>query len=107
MTTTGDHFAHLIDGSLVNPAEDFAVINPATGAPFARCPAASRDHVGRAVAAAERAFRSDWARDDAGRRAALARIGDVLMAEADALGRLVCREQGRPLTQAIAEVFGA
>jgi acyl-CoA reductase-like NAD-dependent aldehyde dehydrogenase len=35
-------FAHLIDGELVAGRRHFDVVNPATGAPFAQCPDATR-----------------------------------------------------------------
>src|SRR6185369_7285231 len=84
----------------------FVVINPAIGAAFAQCPQASAADVDRAVAAAACAFGGDWPRDLARRRAVLNEMSAAVMAQAEPLGRLVCLEQGRPLTQAVAEVFG-
>ena len=51
-----DAFTHTIDGRGVPSASSFDVINPATGAVFARCPDASRAQLDEAVAAARRAF---------------------------------------------------
>ena len=42
-------FCHLIDGELVAGRRDFEVVNPATGAPFARCPDATREEVDAAM----------------------------------------------------------
>jgi len=101
------HWAHLIDGSLVEGSRHFDVVNPATGAPFARCPDATREDLERAIAAAARAFRSVWARDEGLRRRTLTAMSGALAARADAIGRLVCLEQGKPLANAIGEVKGA
>src|SRR3989454_304844 len=100
-------FSHLIDGELVSGGRDFEVVNPATGAPFARCPDATREEVDAAMGAAARAFAGEWSRDEAGRRRTLAAMSEALAAAADELGRLVCLEQGKPLAQATGEVRGA
>ncbi|HZZ36958.1 MAG TPA: aldehyde dehydrogenase family protein, partial [Caulobacteraceae bacterium] len=54
----GGPFGHLIDGEVGASAsgETFAVYDPATGAPFARCAAGGAQDVDRAVRAARRAF---------------------------------------------------
>ena len=52
-------FEQLIDGDLVGSERSIEVINPATGRVFARCPAATRPQLDRAVAAARRAF-AEW-----------------------------------------------
>jgi len=100
-------FSHLIDGELVAGSRHFDVINPATGAPFARCPDATREDLERAMAAAVRAFVGEWSRDEALRRRTLVHMSEVLGAHADEIGRLVCLEQGKPLAQAVGEVKGA
>jgi len=100
-------FAHLIDGELVPGRRDFEVVNPATGAAFARCPDATREEIDAAMAAAARAFAGEWSRDEAGRRRTLAAMSEALTGAADELGRLVCLEQGKPLAQATGEVRGA
>src|SRR3989441_7610744 len=99
-------FSHLIDGELVSGGRDFEVVNPATGAPFARCPDATREEVDAAMAAAARAFAGEWSRDEAARRRTLAAMSEALAA-ADELGRLVCLEQGKPLAHATGEVRGS
>ena len=48
-------FTHTIDGQAETSDKSFDVINPATGAPFAQCPDASRDQLDHAVAAARQA----------------------------------------------------
>src|SRR5215470_4282984 len=100
-------FHHLIAGELVAGQRSFAVIDPATGAPFADCPDATREELDRAMAAAEQAFAGTWPRDEALRRRALGAMSDALAAQAEALGRLVSQEQGKPLQHAQNEVRGA
>lgn len=51
-----DRFQHYIDGRFEDGAEGFDSIDPATGTPWARMPAASVADMCRAVEAAERAF---------------------------------------------------
>ena len=100
-------FSHLIDGELVAGRQHFDVINPATGAPFARCPDATRQDLERAMIAAARAFAGEWSHDEALRRRTLVHMSEALGARADEIGRLVCLEQGKPLAQAVCEVKGA
>jgi len=100
-------FSHLIDGELVAGRQHFDVINPATGAPFARCPDATREDLERAMIAAARAFAGEWSHDEALRRRTLVHMSEALGARADEIGRLVCLEQGKPLAQAVGEVKGA
>jgi acyl-CoA reductase-like NAD-dependent aldehyde dehydrogenase len=104
MTTT---FTHLIDGALVPGAKQFDVIDPATAAPFAKCPDASREQVNAAVDAAARAFAGTWSRDEALRRRTLAHMSEVLAGKAEEIGRIVSQEQGKPLANATGEVKGA
>jgi len=93
-------FHHLIGGELVAGRRHFAVIDPATGAPFADCPDATREELDRALAAAEGAFAGAWPHDEALRRRTLGAMSEALAGQADALGRLVSQEQGKPLTHA-------
>ena len=100
-------FMQLIDGELVGSERTLDVINPATGEVFARCPAATRAHLDRAVAAARRAF-PDWREtsfDERARR--LRRVAEVLREHQDSLAQLLTREQGKPLTQARDEIARA
>ncbi len=78
-------FSLLIDGQSVGAAAQLDVINPATGEVFARCPAAGKAELDRAVAAARRAF-SSWSElsfED--RTTAIQRMANVLKANADML----------------------
>src|SRR6185437_13748732 len=72
-------FAMLIDGQLSSSGVgSIEVINPATGAVFARCPAAGRAELDQAVVAARRAFRSWSALSFEDRAAAIKRMAAVL-----------------------------
>ena len=100
-------FMQLIDGELVGSERTLDVINPATGEVFARCPAATRAHLDRAVAAARRAF-ADWRQTSFGERTRrLKRVAEVLREHQDSLAQLLTREQGKPLAQARDEIARA
>jgi len=89
------------------PAEHtFAVINPATGQPFAQCPQASRGQLDTAVKAAKQAL-APWQRDAATRRKILKHCGEAILKHADELARLLTQEQGKPLAKARSEIEGA
>jgi acyl-CoA reductase-like NAD-dependent aldehyde dehydrogenase len=97
-------FSLLIDGELGPGPSQLDVINPATGKVFARCPAAGERELDEAVAAARRAFPA-WR--DAGfaeRAELIKRFNAQLRAHQDALAELLTREQGKPLSQSVAEV---
>ena len=100
-------FSMLIDGAAVAGAGTFAVINPATGQPFAQCPYADQALLDRAVAAGVAAF-PGWAATPVDDRAALVmRLADALAARSDEFAALLTAEQGKPLAQAGYEVAGA
>ena len=96
-------FSLSIDGELVSAGETMEVIDPATEAIFAACPAAGREHLDRAVAAARRAS-GDWRGRSYEERAELIRRYSVVLRERkDELGTLLTREQGKPIGQSVAE----
>ena len=97
-------FALLIDGELVGGPEELDVVNPATGAVFARCPAAGKAELDRAVAAARRAFPQWRAASYASRREAICRLAQLLREQQAALAELLTLEQGKPLAQARDEI---
>jgi acyl-CoA reductase-like NAD-dependent aldehyde dehydrogenase len=80
----------------------FATYNPATGEPIAEVSEADAGDVGRAVAAARRAFdEGGWPETPGRQRAALLhRIADGLEARADALALLESTDVGKPLREA-------
>ena len=101
-------FSLLIDGESIATPEngrDFLdVINPATGAVFARCPAAGKAELDRAVAAARRAFPAWSEHSFEDRTKAIRRMAEVLKANADTLAELLTREQGKPVQQSKDEI---
>jgi acyl-CoA reductase-like NAD-dependent aldehyde dehydrogenase len=93
-----------INGELVGGKATIAVVNPATGQPFATAPDCSASQLDAAVAAARAAFKS-WRRMPIEERQALVRrAGEVIAANADELARLFTREQGRPVSGALSEI---
>ena len=96
-----------IGGAAVGADAGIDVVNPATEELVARAPDMARKQLDDAVAAARVAF-PGW-RDTpiAVRRAAVAKIGEVLTENADGLARLFTQEQGRPLDKAKAEILAA
>jgi acyl-CoA reductase-like NAD-dependent aldehyde dehydrogenase len=97
-------FALLIGGELVGSERSLEVINPATGAVFARCPAASQAQLDRAVTSA-RGASGAWSRlSFEERAAAIKRMAGVLRANQDALAELLTREQGKPVSQSRDEI---
>jgi len=97
-------FSLLIDGKLEQSEAALDVINPAFGEVFARCPAANRSQLDRAVKAARAAFGA-WRSTSFAERAALVRTSsEVLRAHQAELAELLTREQGKPLSQSTAEI---
>jgi len=100
-------FSLLIDGAAVSSSSSLDVINPATGQVFARCPAAGRDELDRAVAAARGAFPA-WRDMSYTQRAERIRgFCESLKQHQDELARLLTMEQGKPLSQAKDEIARA
>jgi succinate-semialdehyde dehydrogenase / glutarate-semialdehyde dehydrogenase len=81
------------------------VVNPATGEVIGTLPHASPDDLFRASAAAGRAF-GDWRRVTAYDRAKILRkAADLLRERAPGIARRMTMEQGKPLSEALHEVF--
>jgi len=99
-------YAMLINGRSVTTPEQDDVINPARGEPFATCPRGSRAHVDEAVAAAANAYKT-WKKDEAFRRAKLTECAAAIQGRAQEIATVLSQEQGKPLTAAMAETFGA
>lgn len=94
----------LIGGALVEGAASLDVINPATGAPFASVPRASKADADAAIAAAKAAVPSWSAVPFAERQAKLVALADAVAAHGEELARLITQEQGKPLPEAMGEV---
>jgi acyl-CoA reductase-like NAD-dependent aldehyde dehydrogenase len=99
-----EDFSLLIDGKLEQSAEHLDVINPALGQVFARCPAATREHLERAVAAARAAFPAWRDKSFAERAALIKKMSQRLRENQQPLAELLTREQGKPLAQSVAEI---
>jgi acyl-CoA reductase-like NAD-dependent aldehyde dehydrogenase len=87
----------IINGEAVNPPKTFAVVNPATGEPFASAAAGDLSHLDAGVAAARAAFPSWKNTPDEQRQSLLHAIGDALEKNMRALMELVTKETGKPL----------
>lgn len=90
-------FQHYINGRFENSAETFDSLDPATGEPWARMPAASANDVNRAVQAAVDAGHSDaWRRLTATQRGKLLyRLADLVQDNANTLAGLETRDTGK------------
>jgi betaine-aldehyde dehydrogenase len=100
----------LIDGSWVeDTTERLTSINPATGGVNHEVPAATAEHVDRAVKAASRAASATaWRSLLPHQRAAiLYRIGELMLANADRLARLQMIENGKVWAECTAQVRSA
>ncbi|HEX7821626.1 MAG TPA: aldehyde dehydrogenase family protein [Sphingobium sp.] len=84
----------------------YDVVNPATGQVFAQAQDHDERDLHAAITAAQTAF-SSWSRDSDVRRRALIACSQAIRADAEALGRLLMLEQGKPLAKAVGEVMGA
>lgn len=94
----------LIGGELVDGDSTMDVIDPAAGTPFMSVPRGSVRQAEQAIAAAK-AAQPGWAAlplDE--RRACLVAFADAIHANADALTRMLVREQGKPLPEAAGEI---
>src|SRR5690606_13358930 len=96
-----------VDGQLLATDSRLDVINPATGAVFAHCPAAGAPELDAAVAAARRAFPA-WRDLSWEQRAGyIERFAEALETHKEPLARLLTQEQGKPLSQARDEITRA
>jgi len=95
-----------IDGEWVtaDSGKTFAVTDPASGAELAQVPECGEAETRRAIEAAKRALPA-WAAKSAKERGKiLRRLADLMVANAEDLGRLMTAEQGKPLAEARGEV---
>ncbi len=84
------------------------MVEPATGAPFARIAAGDARDVDAAVRAARRALEGGWGRLDATERGRLlTRLGALIESQRDTLAVLEARDTGKPLSQARTDIDAA
>jgi succinate-semialdehyde dehydrogenase / glutarate-semialdehyde dehydrogenase len=99
-----------IDGSWcdADSGKTLAVTDPGSATQLGTVPAMGEAETARAIAAAQRALPA-WRAKTAGERAKLLRaLFELMMANQDALGELLTREQGKPLAEAKGEIaYGA
>ena len=100
-----DTYKLLIDGKLVDGASTMEVINPATEQVLVNCPRGSEQQMDQAVKAAKAAFPAWSRRKVEERRAMLMTLADRIEARQDELARLLTEEQGKPITEATAEII--
>ncbi|KPA21161.1 NAD/NADP-dependent betaine aldehyde dehydrogenase 1 [Shimia sp. SK013] len=99
-------FQQYIDGEFLNGSSQFDSLDPATGAPWAKMPAASGADVSRAVEAADRAFLApDWALMTATARGKLLmRLADLIADNASHLAELETRDTGKIIRETSAQI---
>ena len=96
----------LINGELTAGDTTMPVVNPATEEALADCPRASEDQLNQAVAAAKAAFPAWSAKTIDERKAVVNAMADAIEANGQELAQLLTQEQGKPLGDAIGEVYG-
>ena len=98
-----------IDGKWLDAADGktLAVFNPATGKEIGRVAHASKVDLDKALAAAQKGFET-WRDMTAAARSQVMRKAAGLMRErAEAIGRLITQEQGKPLAEGKGEAMAA
>jgi acyl-CoA reductase-like NAD-dependent aldehyde dehydrogenase len=100
-------YSLLINGQLVRTSAQLDVINPATGAVFAHCPAAGATQLDAAVSTARAAFPAWRALGFAQRTTYIEKCAAALTAHREPLARLLTSEQGKPLAQSLEEISRA
>ncbi len=105
-STGYETLALYIDGKFVQAEgrKTESVLNPASGEVLAQLPHASREDLDAALAAAQRAF-TTWSRTSPLERSAILRkVAELARARADAIGRNITLDQGKPVAEAVGEV---
>ncbi|MCE7002857.1 aldehyde dehydrogenase family protein [Kibdelosporangium philippinense] len=95
-----------INGEGIAGTASFDVIDPSTGEVFATAPETSAEQLDDAFAAAQRAFKTSWRKDEDGRRALMHKAADALDASADQIAAVLTTEHGKPLAESAFEVHG-
>ena len=95
-----------IDGQATPTASTFDVLNPATNEVYAQAPECSKEQLDAAMESAAKAYR-DWRADEGARRDALRQAAGVIMSASQELAPILTSEQGKPISDATIEMFGA
>jgi succinate-semialdehyde dehydrogenase/glutarate-semialdehyde dehydrogenase len=80
------------------------VFNPASGEIIGQLPHATREDLDRALSAAQRAFETWKKTSPVERSVILRRVAELARERADAIGRNITLDQGKPLAESIGEV---
>jgi succinate-semialdehyde dehydrogenase / glutarate-semialdehyde dehydrogenase len=102
-----EQLALYIDGAFVGAEgrKTEPVVNPATGEVLAQLPHATREDLDRALAAAQRAFETWKKTSPLERSAILRKVGTLARERAEAIGRNITLDQGKPLVESVGEVM--
>lgn len=102
-----EQLALYIDGAFIEAEgrKTEPVLNPATGEVLGQLPHASREDLDRALEAAQRAFASWKKTSPLERSAILRKVGQLARERADAIGRNITLDQGKPLVESVGEVM--
>lgn len=97
-----------INGQWSESEQQFSVVNPATEQVIARLCEVTPEQITQAIAASEAAFQQ-WSSMPAHERAdILRRWYDLCLAHQDTLATILTKEQGKPLSESLAEIrYGA
>jgi len=109
MTSTSvPTYEAIIDGKRVPATTTFDVLDPSTGAVFAKVARCGQSEVDAAVASARAAFDNGWGNASSRTRAlACRRMAEVIRAHADELAELEARDAGKVISQAHVDVEAA
>ena len=100
MTITDHRMLIAGDRPAVDPRRSIEVVNPLTGATFARVADASAEEVGAAVTSAQAAFDGGWRTTNGAERARLMlRLADLIERHAEELGRVETSDNGKLLRE--------
>lgn len=101
-----EKLALYIDGQFIEAEgrKTEPVLNPATGEVLAQLPHATREDLDRALVAAQRAFETWRHASPLDRAAILRKVGTLARERADAIGRNITLDQGKPLAESVMEV---
>ncbi len=83
---------------------DYAVVNPATGAPLATYPNITDEELETAIAEADAAYRTWRDQPVAERAARIRKVAELHRERRDELAAIIVREMGKPLEAALGEV---
>lgn len=101
-----EDLALYIDGEFLKDGgrREQPVCDPATGGQIATLPHATRNDLDRALAAAQRAFESWKLVSPMEKSGILRKVGELSRSRAEAIGRNMTLDQGKPLAEAVGEV---